>query len=176
MKWILLAAIIALPFSVFAETLPEGKKKTGKQIHAEVVVKASPETIFELWTSNEGVKKFFGLDAEIENKSGGKYFVYFDPKDRRLSSEGARVLRYEPPNFLSFEWRGKPEMVDMNVQPFPTWVEVHFESADGKSTHVTLDHYGFGEGGTWDQSYQFFSAAWPEVLNRLQLFFEPRSH
>lgn len=171
MKWILLAAIIALPLSVFAGTLPEGKNKTGKQIHAEVVVKASPETVFKLWTTNEGVKKFFGLDAEIEKRVGGKYSIYFDPKDRRLSSEGARILRYEPPNFLSFEWRGKPEMIEMNAQPFPTWVEVQFESAEGNSTHITLDHYGFGEGGTWDPAYQFFSEAWPSVLNKLATLF-----
>jgi uncharacterized protein YndB with AHSA1/START domain len=166
MKWILLAAIIALPISLFAGSLSEGKKKTGKQIHAEVTVKASPETVFELWTTNEGAKKFFGLDAEIENKSGGKYFIYFDPQDRRLSSEGAKILRYEPPKFLSFEWHGKPEMVEMNMQPFPTWVEVQFEKVDS-GTHVILDHYGFGEGGTWNEAYEFFSEAWPQVLKRL---------
>lgn len=171
MKWILLATIIALPFSAFAGTLPEGKKKTGKQIHAEVTVKASPQIVFELWTTNEGVKKFFGLDADIESKSGGKYFVYFDAQDRRLSSEGARILRYEPPKFLSFQWHGKPEMVEMNMEPFPTWVEIQFESLDGNSTHIKLDHYGFGEGGTWDQAYEFFSAAWPSVLNRLATLF-----
>jgi uncharacterized protein YndB with AHSA1/START domain len=170
MKWIFLLAAIALPLSVFAGSLPEGKKKTGKQIHAEVTVKASAETVFVLWTTNEGVKKFFGLDAEIENESGGKYFVYFDPQDRRLSSEGARILNYDPPKFLSFEWRGKPEMVDMNTQPFPTWVEVQFEKVDS-STHITLDHYGFGEGGTWDDAYQFFSEAWPNVLNKLASLF-----
>jgi uncharacterized protein YndB with AHSA1/START domain len=171
MKWILLVVLAALPLNVFAGTLSEGKKKTGKQIHAEVTVKASPQSVFELWTTNVGVKKFFGLDADIENKSGGKYFVYFDPQDRRLSSEGARILRYEPPKFLSFEWHGKPEMVEMNAQPYPTWVEVQFEAADGNSTHIRLDHYGFGEGGTWDQAYEFFSAAWPRVLSKLQSLF-----
>ena len=172
MKWILFAILLALPFSVFAGSLPEGKKKTGKQIHAEVIVKASPETVFKLWTTNEGVKKFFGLDAEIENKPGGKYFIYFDAQDRTLSSEGARILQYEPPGFLSFEWRGKPEMIEMNVQPLPTWVEVQFQRGEGDSnTHVVLDHYGFGVGGTWDQAYQFFSGAWPQVLNRLASIF-----
>jgi uncharacterized protein YndB with AHSA1/START domain len=170
MKWIILAAVIFLPLSVFADGLAEGKKKTGKQIHAEITVKASPQAVFDLWTTNEGVKKFFGLDAEIENKSGGKYFVYFDPDDRRLSSEGARILRYDPPKFLSFEWHGKPEMVEMNVQPFPTWVEVQFEKVDS-GTHITLDHYGFGEGGTWNEAYDFFSAAWPSVLNKLASLF-----
>lgn len=172
MKWIFSVILIVLPLNLFAESTPADKKKIGKQIHAEITVNASPETIFELWTTTEGVKKFFGVDAEIENKLGGKYFIYFDLQDRGLSSEGARILRYDPPHFLSFEWRGKPEMVDMNVQPFPTWVEVQFETAEGNSgTHVKLDHYGFGEGGTWDQSYQFFSAAWPQVLNRLASIF-----
>jgi uncharacterized protein YndB with AHSA1/START domain len=171
MKWIFFVAIIALPLTVFAGTSPEGKMKTGKEIHAEVTVNAPPQAVFELWTTNEGVKKFFGLNADIENKAGGKYFVYFDPEDRGLSSEGARILRYEPPKFLSFEWHGKPEMVEMNVQPFPTWVEVQFEAADGNSTHITLDHYGFGEGGTWPQAYEFFSAAWPGVLNKLASLF-----
>jgi uncharacterized protein YndB with AHSA1/START domain len=171
MKWILFAVVLPLALNIFADSLLSEKKKTGKQIHAEIVVKASPQIVFELWTTTEGVKKFFGLDAEIENKLGGKYFVYFDPQDRRLSSEGARILQYDPPNFLSFEWRGKPEMVDMNVQPFPTWVEVQFENTGGNSTHITLDHYGFGESGTWNQSYEFFSAAWPEVLKKLATLF-----
>ena len=129
-------------------------------------MKASPQVIFELWTTNEGVKKFFGLDADVENKPGGKYFVYFDSQDRSLSSEGAKILRYEQPKFLSFEWHGKPEMVEMNVRPFPTWVEVQFEKVDS-GTHITLDHYGFGEGGTWNEAYEFFSAAWPNVLSKL---------
>jgi hypothetical protein len=60
----------------------------------------------------------------------------------------------------------------MNAQPFPTWVEVQFQSTVGSSsTHVTLDHYGFGEGGTWNQAYEFFSEAWPSVLNKLATLF-----
>lgn len=172
MKWILFLIALGFGLPLIAE-VPAGKHMTDRTISHEVIVNASRENVFELWVNEEGIKKFFGLSAEVENKLDGKYFIYFHQEDRGLSSEGARILRYDPPEFLSFEWRGKPEMVEMNAQPFPTWVEVEFTPGDpqGTKTKVGLHHYGFGKGGTWDQAYSFFDTSWKRVLENLAKLF-----
>jgi uncharacterized protein YndB with AHSA1/START domain len=166
MKWILFVIVFSFSLTLFADT-PPGKQMTDREIAHKVVVNASQDKVFELWMSEEGVKKFLGVSAEIEKKVGGKYFIYFDSKDRQLSTEGAKILRYEPNSSISFEWRGKPEMVEMNVEPFPTWVEIEFEPVGASKTKVDFHHYGFGKGGTWDQAYDFFNNAWKFVLENL---------
>ena len=174
MKWICIVMTFVFSLSLFAD-VPPGKQMTDREIDHEVVVNAPKEKVFELWISEEGIKKFFGVKAEIENKVGGKYYVYFHPDDRGLSSEGVKILRYEPSSFLSFEWRGKPEMVEMNVEPFPTWVEIEFETAGNNKTKVSLHHYGFGKGGTWDEGYEFFDKAWNQVLENLAAIFTAKT-
>jgi uncharacterized protein YndB with AHSA1/START domain len=172
MKFLMTFCILFLiPLLSFSQDwIPEGKKRTARTISLKTLVDAPPEEVFGLWISEEGARRFFGVDASINPVVGGEYSIYFDSQDRRLSSEGSKILRIEPPNFLAFEWRGRPEMTEMNLIPLPTWAEVSFEPADksGNATRVRLSHYGFGTGGTWDAAYEFFTIAWTNVLNRLQ--------
>ena len=48
-----------------------------------------------------------------------------------------------------------------------TSVVLRFEPK-GDSTVVRLHHSGWGEGGEWDKSFEYFSSAWKTVLNNLQ--------
>jgi len=54
-----------------------------------------------------------------------------------------------------------------------THVVVHFEETSSAETLVSLDHDGWGEGGEWDQAFDYFTRAWGEiVLPRLKYRFE----
>ena len=49
---------------------------------------------------------------------------------------------------------------------------VRFEETGPNSTRITIRHDGWGEGGEWDQAFDYFDRAWEVVLCWLQYRFE----
>lgn len=174
-QWVTACALLGVFVSAQPISVP-GKKATDRVIMHEVMVSASPETIYRLWTTTAGVKQFVGPDARIGNSEGAAYTVIFDPESDpeglRFGTKGCRILRLQPSRFIAFEWKGTPAMPDMNVQPYPTWVEISIAPAGtpGK-TRVKLAHYGFGRSPSFDAAYDFFDLAWKGVMERLQKLF-----
>ena len=167
-------------------SLMQGKLKTDRTIFLEAIVAAPPSTVFELWTSKDGIKKFFAPDARIDASVGGRYQVIFaparDPEGDSHGTKGARILKLVPNKELAFEWitfagdellgKDAPPYAppaERNVNPLPTWVELTFENIAGQpnKTHLRFAHYGFREGEKWDRSFQWFTHAWKGVLNQL---------
>jgi uncharacterized protein YndB with AHSA1/START domain len=151
----------------------QGKVKTDHTIFLEATIHAPPSKVFRLWTSAEGVKKFFAPDARIDAKTGGRYQIIFfpskDPEGDSHGTKGAHVLKVVPDKELAFEWitfagdnllgnHAPPYAppAQRNVTPLPTWVELSFEAVDGQpnQTHLKFAHYGFRDGEIWAQSYQ----------------------
>jgi uncharacterized protein YndB with AHSA1/START domain len=150
--------------------LMAGKRDTGRTIEFRIVVDGSPEEIFHRWTDSDASTRFFGNRATIEPRPGGIYEIGFDSPTRgRAGPVGTKVLRYEPPSLLFFEWE-MPKFIDhLNSHPLPTWVELRFErfGVDGQ-TEIHFFHRGFGDGPDWDQGYVFFLRNWFDVLYRLK--------
>lgn len=48
-----------------AAALMAGKTKTDRTIRIEVIVATSPDEVYRLWTTREGVQRFFAPDAII---------------------------------------------------------------------------------------------------------------
>jgi uncharacterized protein YndB with AHSA1/START domain len=174
-------------------SLMNGKLKTDRTILLDAIVAASPPAVFRLWTSGDGIKKFFAPDARIDASVGGRYQVIFapaqDPEGDSHGTKGARILKLVPNKTLAFEWitfagdellgKNAPPYAppaERNVNPLPTWVELTFESIEGEpnKTHVWFAHYGFREGEKWERSYQWFAHAWKGVLNQLAAYCEDR--
>ena len=166
--------------------LMEGKVKTNRTVHFDAIVEAPPSEVYQLWTSADGVKKFFAPEAKIDARIGGRYQIIFapskDPEGESHGTKGARILDLVPNEKLAFEWitfagddllgKNAPPSApasERNVRPLPTWVEVSFQPVDGQpnQTQVRFDHYGFREGPKWEQSYQWFTRAWKGVLDQL---------
>ena len=86
----------------------QGKVKTDHTIFLEATIHAPPSKVFRLWTSAEGVKKFFAPDARIDAKTGGRYQIIFfpskDPEGDSHGTKGAHVLKVVPDKELAFEW------------------------------------------------------------------------
>jgi uncharacterized protein YndB with AHSA1/START domain len=176
------------------DPLMKGKKKTDKTIRLEKTVNASPDEVFAWWTTDVGVKRIMDAGAKIEPWVGGAYTIIFnpegDPQGNSFGTNGARILKFERPGKLSFEWitftdeakpgTGGPPAVSAkmrNAKPLPTWVELEFHAVRGDTmrTVVTLDHFGFQDGTEWDESYTFFTKAWMKVLDKLaEVANEPR--
>ncbi len=154
---------------------PEGRQKTDRSIVMKIVVDVSAEKAFELWSTVEGTRKFFGADAAIDLRPGGSYEIYFlpreEPQSELNSTKGAKLLGMEPNRNLVFEWTAPPFAAELNVEPLPTWVEVSFQSLSGQpgKTELHLVHHGFHRGGNWDVIFEFFVRGWASILYRFDL-------
>jgi hypothetical protein len=49
-----------------------------------------------------------------------------------------------------------------------TYVTVRLQPGEEGETRVTLFHGGWGDGGQWDQAFDYFDKAWAVVLGNLQ--------
>jgi uncharacterized protein YndB with AHSA1/START domain len=169
-----------------ANELMRGKVKTDKTIRLEKMMNASPDELFQMWTTEVGVHAFFAAAAKIEPKVGGAYTIIFDPAvdptGDSLGTNGARILEFRRPGKLSFEWiafrdaakpgkDGPPAVAASlrNARPIPTWVELEFAAVPGDTmkTDVKLAHCGFKSGAEWDAAFNYYKSAWAAVLDRL---------
>ena len=145
--------------------VPEGKTLTDRAIELGIVVEAPPARVYEMWTSPELLKTWFGADAVVDGAPGGKYEIYFMPRERwdgktRVGSHGAKLIAAEPGKRVAFEWTMPPFAEELNEAGLPTWVDVTLEPVGEARTHVHFRHLGFPRGGKWDQAYEYFVTAW----------------
>lgn len=141
-------------------------------IRSEVVVTAGADAVWKAWTTPEGITSFFAPACNVELEVDGRYEILFAPHAQPGSrgAEGTRILALQPPKMLSFTWNAPPHLRDVRHQRTHVVVRPH-PLSDGR-TKVTLIHDGWGEGGEWDQAFQYFVRAWNEVvLPRLRFRF-----
>ena len=161
-RW-LLPIVFALAFAARAEE---------RAIVKEVVVKATPEAVWQAWTTDEGVKSFFAPGARIEAKSMGLFEIHMNPyaPDGMKGADDMRFLALQEPRFLSFTWNAPPHLADARKQR--TVVTVRITPIDSSTTRVVLNHSAFGDRGQWDQTYDYFNNAWGRVLANLKKRFD----
>lgn len=141
-----------------------------KRLHKSVVVSSDLKTVWDKWTTHQGLKSFIGLDNKVELLPGGAYEIYFlmdNPKGLR-GGEGNRVLGFLPEKMLSFTWNAPPTIPEVRDHAHKTWVVVQFEVTGENQTMVTLDHLGWLDGEKWDETYAYFDRAWDMVLDSLK--------
>lgn len=131
-----------------------------RQIRIAVTVPATPDKVWPLWTTDEGVRSFFAPGSHIELRVGGAYEMFFDP-DRPVGSRGADgmfLLAVEPQQRLAFTWNAP--LTQPYVRAQRTMVTVDFIPVGTDSTLVVLRHIGWGRGPEWDQALTYFDTAW----------------
>jgi uncharacterized protein YndB with AHSA1/START domain len=145
---------------------------TERSLDKEVVVSATPEQVWQAWTTREGIVSFFAPDAKIEPKVGGAFEIYFDPgaPAGMKGADGMRFMALQPGKMISFDWNAPPFLPEARAQR--TFVVVRFAPVDERSTRVSLHHAGWGEGGEWDKAHAYFDRAWGNVLANLKKRFE----
>jgi uncharacterized protein YndB with AHSA1/START domain len=92
-------------------------------------------------------------------------------------AEGLKVLSYLPQEMLVFEWSAPPKFE--KVRPHRSWVVVQLADLGGGTVRVRLRHAGFAEGAAshpddreeWAQVRDYFTKAWPFVLENLRKHF-----
>jgi uncharacterized protein YndB with AHSA1/START domain len=153
--------------NLFAQT-SDGKPQ--RVVYKEVTLNASPELIWQKWTTEQGIKSMLGVSSKIELEIGGAYEIYFDDEQPvgLKGSEGCKVLSYLPNHMLSFSWSAPPKFPQIRNGEYHTWVVVELEPLGNNKTKVKLTHLGWKEGEQWDQVYAYFDVAWGHVMTALE--------
>jgi len=147
-------------------------RNTDRLVFEEAVVEANVSDVWQAWTTREGVLSFFASACNIDVRVDGPYEMLFNlaAEPGSQGGEGVKILAIQPEKMLSFTWNAPPQLPDVRFQH--THVVVRFEPLSELQTRVTLRHDGWGEGGQWDQAFDYFSKAWGRaILPRLQYRF-----
>jgi uncharacterized protein YndB with AHSA1/START domain len=156
---------LALAFALAAATLAHAAERA---IDSEVVVPANVDAVWQAWTTSEGIKTFFAPDAHVELRVDGPFEIFINPyaKPGSKGADGMRIIGFQDRRMLSFTWNAPPHLPEARANR--SVVILRFEPVGQGRTRVTLHHVGWGEGGEWDQAFDYFSKAWPNVLANLQ--------
>ncbi len=143
-----------------------------RTIYKQVDVVAAASAVWAAWTTADGVKSFFAPGCNIELKVHGAYEILFDTdaEPGTRGSEGCMILAIQPQKMLAFTWSAPPHLPEARAQR--TVVIIRLQPVSESTTRVTLDRVGWGEGGQWDQAYEYFDKAWEIVLYRLKERFD----
>jgi uncharacterized protein YndB with AHSA1/START domain len=140
---------------------------TREAARAEVVVAASPEEAFRIFTDEIGLwwrrdtpywnDPDRALSIRIEPRLGGRFLEVYDV-ERVTGFEAGRVTAWEPGSRLGLTWTQAswPEGVSTDI-------EVTFEPADG-GTLVRLAHTGFERVPDAERSLRRYDGGWKTVL------------
>lgn len=138
-----------------------------KHVRKYAVVDASPERVWDAWTTEAGARTFFAPAAHIDLQVYGRYEMLFalEAPEGSRGGEGCKVLAFQPGRMLTVSWNAPPHLAE--VREMKTCVVVNLAPAGDGKTAVALTHVGWGEGGQWDEARQYFERAWDMVLSRL---------
>ena len=134
----------------------------------EVSIVAPVESVYAAWSDSAGFVKAYdpersALKANIDLAIGGRYEWLWDGE---VGSNDCQVLSFIPNRMLSFSWNAPPEQTDSRAKR--TWVVVEFDPINDGGTHIRLTHLGFGSADHWNETYDYFQAAWPVVFSRFK--------
>lgn len=137
-------------------------------LQLETTIRASSAQVWHAWTTEKGITAYGPETASIDLRVGGKYEWYFsmdEPKGSR-GSEGCTILSYLPMKMLAFTWNAPPSIPALREAEARTQVVLEFRETGDGAVKISLAQLGFGSGEDWDKYYEYFSRAWPRVLDR----------
>lgn len=146
-------------------------------LQLETTIRAPLARVWHAWTTEEGITAYGPETASIDLRLGGKYEWYFSqeaPEGSR-GSEGCRILSYLPMEMLAFTWNAPPSIPTLREAEARTQVVLRFTETGAGVVKVSLAQLGFGRGENWDRYYEYFSRAWPRVLDRLKDHLESKT-
>ena len=80
------------------------------------------------------------------------------------------MIGFQAPTMLTFTWNAPPHLTEARAQRTVVLLRLRPDDAD-EGTRVELTQLGWGEGGEWDEAYDYFDPAWDGVLRALQAYF-----
>lgn len=135
----------------------------GMTMKIERTYQAPAEAVFEAWTSEEVMRRWFHGEhawqtpkAEVDLRIGGAVRVVMrDPVKELDYGGGGHYTEIDPPNRLAFTWTWDSDQRQ-------TLIELDFEEVDGATT-VTLTHSGLSD----QESVISHEGGWANALDNL---------
>ena len=112
--------------------------KTETSVERELAIDASPETVWEFLVDEEKMTRWFGSQASLDPRPGGRYRV--DVIAGHVAS--GEFVEVERPRRLVWTFGWEPEGSDPNpVTPGSSTIEIELEPS-GTGTILKFRHYG----------------------------------
>jgi uncharacterized protein YndB with AHSA1/START domain len=127
----------------------------------------SPQRVWTALTTAEGLGTWFGQQAEVDLRVGGRISLGWDSGDRATLT----VERLEPPRIFASSWRisGLPES-----DPRRTYVQFTLEPT-GSGTTLTMVETGFGQlpdGAEHTAAFTDNTQGWTNELDELVAYLD----
>lgn len=147
-------------------------------LHYKLNLNISIDEAWNLWTTNNGIKKFFAPDCNVNLTIGGSYEIFFFPLKPygQKGTDSSIVLSYIPRKMLSVEW-GVPRWFEarkLATEQFKRTYLVLIFSEGSKPHNSVIDfyHLGFGKGSDWQKVLEYFDSpdGWQSIFKRLETY------
>jgi len=168
MKWVWIAAVLALPGAGAAQ---ERVLRTEATVHAPVA------QVWKAFTTEDGVRSWMVPVAEVDFRVGGTIQTNYNP-DARIGDPGTivhHIVSYEPERVLAMHFDASATSPEWAKLAQATWVVYRFEPIGADQTRVTISMMGWGTGPAWDDSYQHFEKGNAWEMEQLVKRFAPKS-
>jgi uncharacterized protein YndB with AHSA1/START domain len=138
-------------------------------IHIATLVAATPDGAFAYFTKPARLTQWLTAAAEVEERVGGRYELFWQPDDRENNSTiGCRLTAFVPGQLLAFQWRSPRQFKSFANTADPlTHVVVAFVP-EGSATRVHLIHSGWRSGAAWEEARAWQEKAWAGAFEQLQ--------
>jgi uncharacterized protein YndB with AHSA1/START domain len=142
---------------------------SGETLQIERTFRAPAEAVFEAWTSEEVLRRWFHAEhdwetpeAQVDLRLGGAVRVVMrDPGAGKEVGGGGQYTAIEPPSRLAFTWTWDGEDRE-------TLIELEFEEAGGATT-VRMTHSGLRD----RESASRHEYGWSNCLDNLENALRP---
>jgi uncharacterized protein YndB with AHSA1/START domain len=133
-------------------------------LRLERTFQASAEAVFDAWTSEEVMRRWFHgrhdwetPEARVDLRLGGAVRVVMrDPVNAENHGGGGHYTEIDPPTRLAFTWTWDDETRE-------SLIEIDFEESEGATT-VTFTHSGLRD----EESVRSHEGGWTAALDNLE--------
>lgn len=159
---------------VRGQTMSDGPRSPVAPAHDEVIhlslhLDRSPDEVFAYFTTSELVESWLAAVAEIEERVGGKYELYWDPEDRENNSTiGCRITAIVPNDLVAFQWRSPKQFKSFANAADPLTHVVIMFIPDRAGTRVHLVHSGWRSSAEWEEARVWQERAWSAAFKELE--------
>jgi uncharacterized protein YndB with AHSA1/START domain len=130
-----------------------------RSIEIEKEVDATPDAVWEAITTDEGLRRWFPLDAKVEAGEGGSVWLSWGP-----GCEGEAPIHMWDPG-RRFGWT-ESYGDDAVGRPIRVAVDFHIEGREG-TTVVRLVQSGLSANADWDEMYDALVDGWTYFMFNL---------
>jgi uncharacterized protein YndB with AHSA1/START domain len=136
---------------------------SGETLHIERTFRAPAAAVFEAWTSEEVLRRWFHgeqygetPEAQVDLRVGGAVRVVMRDPRKGAKQGGGHYTEIDPPRRLAFTWTWDGDDRE-------TLIELDFEEAEGATT-VRMTHSGLRD----EQSLRNHEGGWSTCLANLE--------